>query len=361
MATAALLCAAAATPLRAQSVVSSHPPIAAQQPAAGDASAELKIGSQLTLHGYLEQAIPHLLAAQRAGADPYAAGINLGICYLGTGRYSDAIGALQALHARGLHAPAVDNLLAQAYLGNAQPQQALQAFERAAAATPTDEKLYAYMADACTDHKDYALGLRIIDQGLRQIPRSARLHYEKALFLGRLGRFDEGKADFERAAQLAPNSYIGYLAQVQEALYQDDLARADHVLHLALSTGHRDYRMLSLLGTVLLHEGAMPGQPRFNEARAALEESARLRPDYSATQLALGKLYLMQGRARDAVDHLEIARRLEPENPAVYTTLASAWEMLGNPAQAHLMRRQLGHLLAEKASSSSQTQPSKQP
>jgi tetratricopeptide (TPR) repeat protein len=330
------------------------------QPSPGetDARTELDTGAQLTAHGYLRQAIPHLLAAQQAGIEPYATGVNLGICYLGTGNYRQAIAALHALDDSGLGSAAVDNLLAQAYIGNAQPQDALRTFRRAAALTPRDEKLYAYLADACRDHKDYTLGLQIVDQGLLQLPASARLHYERGLFLSQLGRYDEGAGpEFDRAAQLAPNSYIGFLALVQKDLYEGDLAAADKVLHQAIQSGHRDYRMLSLLGTVLLHEGAAPGEARFTEAENALEESAQENPGYSATQIALGKVYLMQNQPQKAVEHLEIGRRLEPDNPAVYANLASAYERLGDHAQARLMRQQVGHLLAEKPAASAGNHP----
>ena len=329
-----------------------NPPISApgipQPSGIGDPQSELRTGSNLTRQGYLQQAIPHLLAAQSAGLDPYAVGVNLGICYLGTGQYSLAISVLRSLDASGSGTAAVDNLLSQAYVANAQPQEAWNSFLRAAAFNPKDEKLYAFLADACTDHKDYDLGLRIVNSGLVQLPASARLHYERALFLARMGSFDEARPGFDRAAQLAPGSYIGYLAQVQKALYGGSLATADKILHEAIQAGNRDYRILSLLGTVLLHEGAMPGEPRFDEAQTALEESAREQPDYSATQIALGKLFLMQGDARQAVAHLEIGRRMEPEDASVYPNLADAYELLGDRDKARTMREQLGRILADQ-------------
>jgi predicted Zn-dependent protease len=319
-----------------------------------DARAELQTGTQLTTHGDLQQAIPHLLAAQHAGIEPYATGVNLGICYLGTGNYRQAIVVLQALDDSGLGSATVDNLLAQAYIGNAQLEDALRTVRRAAGRTPTDEKFYAYLADACSDHKDYSLGLQIVDQGLQELPASARLHYERGLFLSELGSFEEGgDSEFDRAAQLAPDSYIGFLALVQKDLYEDDFPAADKVLRQAIQSGHRDYRMLSLLGTVLLHEGAAPGDAHFAEAQNALETSAQENPSYSATQIALGKIYQLENKPQKAIDHLEIGRRLEPDNPAVYANLASAYDRLGDHAQARLMRLQIGRLLAEKKSSGS--------
>jgi tetratricopeptide (TPR) repeat protein len=327
------------------------PPATPNTPQVGsaiDAQTELRTGSELTRQGYLQQAIPHLLAAQRAGLAPYAVGVNLGICYLGTGQYQKAAAVLESLHDSGLGSAAVENLLSQTYIATGQPEKSFRAFLRAAALDPKNEKLYDYLADACTDHKDYALGLRIVDHGLTQLPGSARLHYEKALFLAQLGSLGQAKPEFDRAAQLAPGCYIGYLAQVQKALYEGDLSTADKVLHQAIQAGHRDYRTLSLLGTVLLYEGAMPGQPQFAEAQKALEESAHERPNFPSTQIALGRIFLMQGKATLAVAHLEIGRRLEPGNPAVYTSLAQAYEMLGDHSKARAMRLQLGQILKEK-------------
>jgi tetratricopeptide (TPR) repeat protein len=346
----------------AQTVGERRPPESAapspsEDQAPADAAAELRAGADLTHRGLLREAIPHLLAAQRFNAGSFAAAFDLGICYVGTGSYKEAITVLEPLRTSASHTPAVDNLLAQAYLGDGQAKAALSAFAEAAAASPKDEKLYAYMADACTDHQNYALGLEVASRGLQQLPDSARLHYEHAVFLARLGRFEEGKPEFDQAARLAPDSYIGYLAEVQKDLYEDDLASATEVLHRAIQSGHRDYQMLSLLGTVLLHIGAAPGQPEFTEAQAALEESASLRPDYSATQIALGKIYLMQGRFHDAAEHLEIGRKLEPDNPAVYTSLASAYQQLGELEKARRMREQTGRLLAEKKSATNQPQP----
>ena len=251
----------------------------------------------------------------------------------------------------------VENLLSQSYISAGNLKEGYGAFLRAAALDPKNESLYDYLSDACTDHKDYTLGLQIVELGLKHLPDSARLHYEKALFLAQLGSFGQAKPEFDRATQLAPGSYIGYLAQVQKALYEDKFAVADKILHQAIQAGHHDYRTLSLLGTVLLHEGAMPGQPQFAEAQRVLEESAREQPEYPSTQIALGSIFLMQGKAEQALAHLQIARRLEPDDAAVYTHLANAYEMLGDHAQARAMREQIGRVLAaqgKKPSSVSQ-------
>ena len=325
-----------------------------------DVEEEFKLGTELTRKGMLEDAIPHLMQAQNGSANRYATAINLGICYLGTGRYKQAIVTLEELRSSGDGTAAVNNLLTQAYVGDGEIQRAWGAFAEAISQTPKDEKLYAFVADSCTDHQDYALGLRVTESGLQQLPDSARLHYERAVFLGRLGRLEEARPEFERATALAHGTYIAYLAAVQENLYDDKYSEAIRLLREGIRAerqagperGRVNYQMSSLLGTVLMKEGAVPGQPEFAEAREALEESARERPDYSATQIALGKLYAREGRFADAVAHLEIGRRLEPNNPAVYASLSHAYLRLGDRVKARQCQAELARLLSEKKSSS---------
>ncbi len=195
------------------------------------------------------------------------------------------------------------------------------------------------------------MGLRAMDVGLNHLPDSARLHYERGLFLAQLDRLEEARPEWDRAAQLAPANYIATLAMVQRDLYDGKMNEATQRVLAMISAGNRDYQSLSLLGSVLLHAGASPGDPGFAQAQAVLEESARSNPDYSATQIALGRIYIIEERYRDAVEHLEIARRLEPSNAAVYSNLARAYHHLGQQAKAREMHQKLARLLAQPESS----------
>jgi hypothetical protein len=148
-----------------------------------DPESELRTGIDLTRQGMLVQAIPHLQAASGHVKDGYAAEFNLALCYVGTGQFEAAIGVLNRLQTSGHDTPAMNNLLAQAYVGEGKQQPAIKALQAAAAQSPKDEKLYALIADACNDYKPYELGLQVVDLGLTRLPQSPRLHYERALFL----------------------------------------------------------------------------------------------------------------------------------------------------------------------------------
>jgi tetratricopeptide (TPR) repeat protein len=322
-----------------------------------DARSELQVGTSLTRQGLFQQAVPHLLAAQGGGSDRYATAVNLAICYVGLTRYKEAIAALKDIDSSGFQTAVVENLLTQAYLGDGQLRPAWAAFEAAAKLTPQDEKLYAFVADASTDHHDYEMGLQVVEAGIRQLPGSARLHYERGLFLARLDRMEEAKPEFDQAVKLAPGDYIASLAKVQRLMYDDDYSAATALLRDLIHAGHRDYQTLSLLGTVLLNTGAAPGEPDFLESQSVLEESANQHPNYSATQLALGKIYEMRSNFDEARDHLEFARRLEPANPAVYSHLAHVYRKLGDPEKAHSMEQELARLLRERKTPPSVVEP----
>jgi predicted Zn-dependent protease len=343
----------------AQSVGPPHPVAPQTAPVRGDdvADGDLLKGLELTRRGQFREAIPLLLRARGQVAGNYAVGFNLALCYLGAGEFKEAIRSLKDLAGDGYNTAAMNNLLSQAYVGDGQLERAFLALKEAARQAPKDESLYAFVADACTDHYAYGLGLRVVDLGLSNMPDSARLNYERAVFLARLDRLEDAKPAFQRASELAPGSDLAYLALIQENLYEDKLPEALALAREGIKAGHRDYQMLSLLGTVLIHAGAMPGQPEFVEAREALEASVSAHPAYSTSQIALGKLYLMEGRPKEAVVHLERGRRLEPRNPAVYTSLARAYRQVGEPDKAQQSLGTLSELLREKTATTSAVDP----
>jgi predicted Zn-dependent protease len=321
------------------------------------AETDLQKGIDLTKKDLFQEAIPFLVRARGEAPENYAAGFNLALCYVGVGEFKQAIKILNELQGSGHDTAAVNNLLSQAYVGDGQPELAFNALKEASRQTPKDEKLYAFVADACTDHYAYSLGLRVVDLGLQQLPDSARLHYERAVFLARLDRLEEATPEFQIASKSAPGSDIAYLALIQENLYEDKFPKALSLIRKGIESGHRDYQMLALLGTVLMQAGAVPGQPGFTEAREALVASVAANPGYSTSQIALGKLYLMEGQPGDAVAHLEVGQRLEPRNPAVYTSLARAYRELGEHEKAKESLAKLAELLQEKTATTSAPHP----
>lgn len=321
-------------------IVSTNP-ISASQRRADDggrqvdgAQAELETAIALTRTGKFSEAIPHLLAAEGRVNDEYAVKFNLALCYVATGDPAKAIPLLKSLPDDPRRGPNADNLLAQAYIGNGQPDAALEALQGAARKNPRDEKLYLYIADACMAYQDYDLGVKAMDLGLAQLPKSASLHYEKAVFLSLLDEYDVAKREFDEAHQFAPDKAIGYVAIAHKDMLGGDISGAVGVAREGVRAGRSDYLLLTFLGQALLRSGAVPGSPEFAEARAAVEKAVAERPNYADSQLTLAKVYLLENRSQDALAHLEAARQLEPRSAAVYANLAAVYRRLNDVQQA---------------------------
>jgi len=310
---------------------------------------ELRKGTALTRRGFFSEAIPHLLAARGRVSSEYAADFNLAICYVGVGEFKLAIQILNGLRTMGRGGVDVENLLAQAYIGNAQPQEALTSLQKAASLSPQNEKLYSFVADACMDHKDYSLGLKVVGIGLRNLPQSARLHYEQAMFLIQLDEFDQAKQDFELAAKLSPGSEIAYLAAAHEELFEGNIPEAVRIAREGVKRGYENHALLTVFAEALIRSGATPGQPDFVEAQTVLEKAITQHPNDPASQISLGSLYLMAGRLEDAITHLERAEQLEPGAPSVYANLARAYQRHGDIQRAQDALATLQKLNQEQA------------
>lgn len=313
------------------------------------AEAELRTGIALTSKGQFAEAIPHLAAAKGHVHDDYAAQFNLALCYVGTNDFRRAIDQLNALRENGIATANVENLLAQAYIGDQQPDPAFKAFQRAASLTPKNEKLYLLVSDACADRQDYALGIRIVDAGLSRLPDSAHLHYQRGYFLSMLDQFDAAKTDFDFAIKQAPHAEIGFVAAAQKALFAGNLDEAISTARQAARENRANYLVLTVLGEALIRSGARPGQPEFLEATEALNAAVTARPTYASAQISFSYALLLSNSTDLAIQHLEIGRQLDPKNPAVYSHLAVAYRKIGKRAEEQRALATLKHLNAEQA------------
>lgn len=317
--------------------------------AQGAGEPDFQEGVALTRQGKFQQAIPLFLAARGHVANSFALEFNLALCYVGTRQFPDAIRILSDIPA-GPRSGEVKNLLAQAYAGDHQAEAAWNAFEEAAALAPANEKLYLLVSQAALDEGLSDLGLRVLETGLRNLPRSARLHFERGVQYSQLDDNELAGRDFQAVQSLAPNSEIAYIAAAERALIAGNVPDVIRTARSGIRAGYSHYLLLTMLGEALLRAGATPDTPaEFNEAQAVLEKAVAVQPRYSSSHIALGRIYLTLGRTADALAELETSRRLDPRNKAVYPPLAAAYQRSSQPAKAKEALAVLADLNREEA------------
>ena len=317
----------------------------AEEPAESD----LQTGIALTRQGRFQQAVPHFLAARGHVAEDFALEFNLALCYVGTRQFPQAIEILTHIGG-GRHEADVDNLLAQAFVGDHQQEAAMKALQRSADASPANEKLYLLVSEACFDEGLYELGIRVLEVGLRNLPDAPRLLFERGLLRSQLEEADLANRDFQLVRKLAPDSDIAFIAAAQQALLAGNVQETIRAAREGIRNGHPHYLLLTMLGEALLRAGATPATPaEFGEAQAALERAVAERPSYSSAHISLGRIYLAQQRTEDAITQLETGRQLDPRNRAVYAALATAWRRVGKPDKAREARAALAELNRQEA------------
>src|SRR5215472_9707639 len=312
------------------------------------ADADLREGIALTSQGRFEAAIPHLLAAQGRGVESFALQFDLALCYVGVRQFPAAIRILSAIQS-GPRSAEVKDLLAQAYVGDHQAGVAWKAFQEAAALAPDRERLYVLVSQACLDEGLTDMGTRVVETGLKNLPGSARLHFQRGIFDSQNDDTEEARKEFAEARRLAPASEIAYIAEAEQALIEGRMADVIRSARAGIHAGYPHYLLLTMLGEALLRTGAAPSTPEFTEAQGALEQAVAQRPSYSSSHVALGRIYLALGRNSDAVSQLETARHLDPRNKAVYPPLAAAYQRSSMPGQAKAALAALADLNREDA------------
>jgi len=313
---------------------------------------EFQAGLVLATHGQFAQAVPYFRTLREHFPESYDVAYNLAVCYVESKQYPKAIELLNEFSTRGPTTAELENLLAQAYEGSGQTTDALETLRQATLLAPADEKDYLDFAVVCFDHDFYQLGLDAVNVGLRHLPQSDRLTFQRGVFEAMLGHYDSAEQDFEASSRLAPERELAYVGLGLTYLQAAHLPEALRVLRDRVKTkqGGNDSMVLYLLGEALIRNGVNPATPDFTEAENALEKSVQIQPNYVRSHIDLAKLYLMENKLDEAIRHLKKARELDPKEKSVYSHLAIAYQRQGNAELAKEMSAIMAKLNAEDLS-----------
>jgi Flp pilus assembly protein TadD len=272
--------------------------------------------------------------ARKDHPDTYEVVFNLSLAYAKSRRYADAIRAAREYLSQGQKKAELYNLLSQAYEGNGQTVEAYDALRTATQIDPKDEDNYLDLAALCVDHANYDLGLEIVSIGIRNVPQSDRLYFQRGALLAMKGQSAQSVGDFETASKLAPNKSLPYAARGIVLLELGETSNAIALLRQRAAASPDDYMVNYVLGEALNRSGPALRSPEENEAIQSLERSVRLNPDFAASRAILGKLLLRRGEVDRAITELEKALELDPQETSFLYQLAQAHRKKGNLERA---------------------------
>ncbi len=317
-------------------------------PAAIDGQLQLALGISLAQAELASQAIPYLQAACDRFPDSYDAGFDLALTAIQAKDFATAIRAGQSLIQHGHDSSELENILAEAQEAEGHTQLAVDGYRKAIALDPGDENNYLDFASLCIDHRSFDDGMKVITVGLDANPKSERLTFMRGILYAMQDHFELAEKDFQQAAFLAPQSDFGDVGLGVTYLEIGKSEQAIQILHDRLRQKPNDANLQYLLGEGLLRSGALPGQPAYAEAQAALEKSVRLNPKLCLPHVSLGTIYLDEDRVPEAKVQFEAARTIDPGEKSAYSHLAVAYRRLNEPEKAKEVLAELKQILGQQ-------------
>jgi tetratricopeptide (TPR) repeat protein len=208
------------------------------------------------------------------------------------------------------------NLLASAYIQANQPDDAFRTLEAAIGLSPRDESNYLDLAILCLEHNQEQRSVTAATAGIARIPNAASLYLIRGVAYAQLAQYDKAESDFVAAAKIEPDQPHSTIAM--SLLYSDrnQLDKEKDLLVRQLKATPDDAVANYLLADLLIRSGAEPGQPRFQEAQAHLARSLKSKPDSAEAQILMGKLLERQNDLPGALNHYDLALKVDPDNRA---------------------------------------------
>jgi tetratricopeptide (TPR) repeat protein len=141
---------------------------------------------------------------------------------------------------------------------------------------------------------------------------------------------DSGQAEalFTRYITAQPDDASGYAYYARYLLSQRQYRRADMLSSIALEKGHSVPIALAVNGQILF----MKGQAK--QGLDMLEDACRLDPDDAESQFEIGSIYDRMKRPADAVKHFSKVVELNPRDGRAFDYLALNLEPLGEISRA---------------------------
>jgi tetratricopeptide (TPR) repeat protein len=176
----------------------------------------------------------------------------------------------------------------------------------------------------------------LMKQLMRAAPDSYWVHLANAQVQESLQRYDLAQQEYRKAIELNPNApgaHVGLgRAILNGSKDQQAVEEASREFERELALSPENAVAEFELGEIAREHGQL------DKAREHLSRAVHYNQDFFEARIALGRLLLKQGKAREAIAHLEIAARLEPRDKLSHYLLASAHKSVGDQDAA---RREL--------------------
>ena len=229
---------------------------------------------------------------------------------------------LESALAQGMVNAKIYALLAEIYEASDHIENAVPAMLLAIEQDPKNQEYRFRYGMLLVDTKAPQAGIIRLQEAVKLFPDSSRLWFGLGLAQFQDHKNEAADESFRRALRLDPKSipslaYLGVLA-LEAGRYGEAKTSYQRCIELNPKVGIVHY----LLSEVIQKEQS----PDLKRAEEELIKARNLDPGFAPARLALGKLYLANGREGEALTELQEAIRLQPGVPEAHYHLARAYQ-----------------------------------
>ena len=216
-------------------------------------------------------------------------------------------------------------------------EAAYSAYKEALSFGPPEEALYVAFASFASAHQNNRYGVEILAHGLKQLPASAALHFQRGLLVALDGNRDAALQEFRSASKVDPAWTLPVLATGVLELEDGRAAEAGETFARVLRDHPNDRFAPYLRALALSRAGADSTR---TEQIALLERAVGLNPTDPKPLTLLGQTYLSAARVPEGLAMLKRAAAADPRNATAQYQLSLALRRSGQIEEAdrHLAR-----------------------
>jgi protein O-GlcNAc transferase len=252
---------------------------------------------------------------------------DLALALLAQHKNREAVDAARLAAAFGPQTPEARYIFGLALAADGRPVEAAREFERAVAMKPGEAAPLAALASAYAAAEDERT-VAIYEKLLVLRPADPKVRGDLAEYLWRTEKTEQGNRIMEEALISFPSNADLLERYGRSLLQQERPGDAARSLERARGLGSQDPMTFALLA------GAYEQAGEAQAARAALAAGLEKHPTDSSLRHDLGRLWLAEGRAEEALPELEEAARSSPRSVDIQLDLGRALEAAGRLGEA---------------------------
>lgn len=253
----------------------------------------------------------------------------------------DALKTLQPLIESRAADEDVLALAADIYESANDTPHAVELLRKAILEDPKNPDAYLRFATLSYNHVSYKVGIDMLDLGLTQLPRDARLYIARGVLYTQLGEFDKGLTDFETANRIDPKQQFAGTAEGLVASQQSKFAEAIERFRLQAKQDPKNGFTHYLLAEALSNEGK---SEEYQEAVDAAMQAVKLDPGLVAAHDLLAMLYLQSGKSELAAIECQSALDLDPKDQQALYHLVLAIRKTGRKSEIPVLMKRLADM-----------------